>query len=146
MIELFSKRPDFSLADENAILTPLPIDDEISSLSAILLNDAYYDLLKNGQVILEGIPILKTACLIPFKAKAWLDLVERKAKGEAVDTKNIKKHKNDVFRMGQLVSAESKQVLSDDIASDMQRFLTAMEAESIDTKALELEELTKKVS
>lgn len=136
MIELFSKRPDFSLADENAILTPLPIDDEISSLSAILLNDAYYELLKNGQVILEGIPILKTTCLIPFKAKAWLDLTERKAQGESVDSKNIKKHKNDVFRMGQLVSAESKQVLSDDITNDMQRFLTAMEAESIDTKAL----------
>ena len=27
--------------DENAALTPLPIDDEISSLSAILLNDVF---------------------------------------------------------------------------------------------------------
>ena len=30
-------------------------------------------------------------CLIPFKAKAWLDLKERKLNGEQVDSKNIKK-------------------------------------------------------
>ena len=136
MIELFSKQPDFSLANENALLTPLPIDDEISSLSAILLNDAYYDLLKQGQIFLDGVPVLKTTCLIPFKAKAWLDLTERKAKGESVDSKNIKKHKNDVFRLGQLITAESNQMLCEYIANDMQRFLSAMEAENIDTKAL----------
>lgn len=45
MIEIFSKKPEFIVLDENAVLTPLAIDDEISSLSAILLNDAYYDLL-----------------------------------------------------------------------------------------------------
>lgn len=47
MIEIFARNPEFITLDENAILTPLPIDDEISSLSAILLNEAYYDLLKN---------------------------------------------------------------------------------------------------
>lgn len=47
MIEIFARSPEFITLDENAILTPLPIDDEISSLSAILLNEAYYDLLKN---------------------------------------------------------------------------------------------------
>lgn len=31
--------------------------------------------------------------------KAWLDLSERKAAGEDIDSKNIKKHKNDVFRL-----------------------------------------------
>ena len=28
-------------------------------------------------------------CLIPFKAKAWLDLKERKLNGDQVDSKNI---------------------------------------------------------
>ena len=46
MIEIFSRNPDFIILEEDAILTPLPIDDEISSLSAILLNEAYYELLK----------------------------------------------------------------------------------------------------
>ena len=44
-------------------------------------------------------------CLIPFKAKAWLGLKERKLNGDQVDSKNIKKHKNDVFRLAQLITA-----------------------------------------
>lgn len=136
MIELFSKKPEFILLDENAVLTPLPIDHEISSLSAILLNEAYYDLLKHGQAILDGIPVLKEVCLIPFKAKAWLDLTERKANGETVDSKSIKKHKNDVFRLSQLLTAESRQVLDEEIADDMKRFLDEMAKETVDLKAL----------
>lgn len=144
MIEIFSKKPEFIALDEKAVLTPLPIDDEISSLSAILLNDAYYDLLKGGQVILDGIPVLKEVCLIPFKAKAWLDLTERKESGEPVDSKNIKKHKNDVFRLGQLITEDSRQTLDEEIAVDMKRFLNEMEKENIDFKALGIRGFTQK--
>ena len=100
------------------------------------MNDAYYNLLRDGQVILDGIPVLKEVCLIPFKAKAWIDLNERKGNGEAVDSKNIKKHKNDVFRLGQLLTAESRQALGEDIANDMKHFLNEMEKENVDLKAL----------
>ena len=74
MIEIFSRNPDFIILEDDAVLTPLLIDDEISSLSAILLNEAYYELLKTGQKMVDGIPVLSPTCLIPFKAKAWLDL------------------------------------------------------------------------
>ncbi len=136
MIEIFSKKPEFMALDEDAVLTPLPIDDEISSLSAILLNDEYYSLLKGGQVVIDGIPVLRENCLIPFKAKAWLDLTQRKANGEQVDSKNIKKHKNDVFRLAQLLTEESRQELSIEVANDMKHFLTEMEKETVDLKAL----------
>ena len=81
MIEIFSKNPDFIILEDDAVLTPLLIDDEISSLSAILLNEAYYELLKTGQKMVDGIPVLSPTCLIPFKAKAWQDLKERKLNG-----------------------------------------------------------------
>lgn len=74
MIELFSRNPSLIALQEDAILTPLPIDDEISSLSAILLNESYYELLKSGQEVIDGIPVLSPTCLIPFKAKADVDL------------------------------------------------------------------------
>ena len=45
-------------------------------------NEAYYELLKTGQMMVDGIPVLSPTCLIPFKAKAWLDLKERKLNGE----------------------------------------------------------------
>lgn len=136
MIQLFSRNPEFITLDEDALLTPLPIDESISSLSAILLNEAYYELLKSGQVNIDGISVLKETCLIPFKAKAWLDLSERKANGESVDSKNIKKHKNDVFRLAQLITADTRQMLSSEIATDMRLFLTEMRNEDIDMKAL----------
>ena len=34
-----------------------------------------------------------------YKIKAWLDLTYRKNNGETIDSKNMKKHKNDVFRL-----------------------------------------------
>lgn len=138
MIEIFSKRPEFIILGEHAVLTPLPIDEEISSLSAILLNDAYYDLLKNGQVVIDGIPVLKAECLIPFKAKAFLDLSERKKNGETVDSKNIRKHKNDVFRLTELIRATTRQELAEEIRNDMKQFLEIMEAEKVDLKSLGL--------
>ena len=42
MIELFSRKVDVIALPDNAVLTPLPIDEGISSLSAILLDDDYY--------------------------------------------------------------------------------------------------------
>ena len=105
MIEIFSRNPDFVILEDDAVLTSLLIDDEISSLSAILLNEAYYELLKTGQKMVDGIPVLSPTCLIPFKVKAWLDLKECKLNGDQVDSKNIKKHKNDVFRLALLITA-----------------------------------------
>lgn len=49
MIELFSRKPEAIQLPEDAILTPLPLDEDISSLSAILLDDAYYEFLKQGR-------------------------------------------------------------------------------------------------
>lgn len=39
-LKILSRNPDFIIVEDDAILTPLPIDDEISGLSAILLNEA----------------------------------------------------------------------------------------------------------
>jgi hypothetical protein len=74
MIELFSRRSDAIQLPDDAVLTPLPIDEDISSLSAILLDDDYYTFLRSGKVIIDGVTVLGPAYLIPFKAKAWLDL------------------------------------------------------------------------
>ena len=136
MIEIFSRNPDFIILEDDAHITPLPIDDEVSSLSAILLNESYYELLKSGHTLVDGVPVLQPTCLIPFKAKAWLDLNERKAQGEHVDSKNIKKHKNDVFRLTQLLTAETRQELSAEIAADMSEFLAQNNNEDIDLKSL----------
>lgn len=143
MIEIFSKKPDFIMIDNKSMLTPLPIDEEISSLSAILLNDTYYNLLKNGQIVIDGIPVLRPTCLIPFKAKAWLDLRERKNNGEHIDSRNIRKHKNDVFRLARLITSDTRQHLEKEIAIDMKCFLRAMTKEEVDLKSMGIKGINK---
>ena len=135
MIELFSGRVDAIELPEDAVLTPLPLDDEISSLSAILMDADYYQFLLEGKIVLNDIPVLYAAHLIPFKAKAWLDLTERNRNGEHVDSKNIRKHKNDVFRLSILLTSDISVMLSAAIRSDLEKFFSAMEAETIDLKA-----------
>ena len=44
---------------------------------AILLDEAYYQLLRSGTTVINGVTVLGAAYLIPFKAKAWLDLTAR---------------------------------------------------------------------
>lgn len=138
MIELFTRRMDALILPESATLTPLPIDDDISSLSAILLNNEYYEFLLHGRVQIDGITILDAGYLIPFKAKAWLDLTNRKSSGENVDSKNIRKHKNDIFRLSALLSQNSKINVAPEIYKDIQTFLQAMRQEVVDTKQLGL--------
>lgn len=126
MIELFSRAPEgFDLRD-GAHLTPLPIDEAVASLSAILLNEDYYALLKAHTREVDGLPLLHEAALIPFKARAYLDLAQRKAAGEGVDSANIKKHRNDVFRVMQLFGLDSAYEMPEAIAADMRAFLDAV--------------------
>lgn len=136
MIELFTRRLDTIILPEDAILTPLPIDDDISSLSAILLNDEYYEFLKQGRITVTGITVLDAAYLIPFKAKAWLDLTDRKNAGEHVDSRNVKKHKNDVFRLTELIDPTVYIAAPQGVLSDIREFIERMRSESIDINQL----------
>ena len=130
IIELFSRRVEGIMLPPDAVLTPLPLGDDVSSLSAILLDDDYYDFLRSGVMILEGVPVLGAAHLIPFKAKAWLDLTERKAKGSQVDSKDIRKHKNDIFRLSALLLQDVIVALPDTVRNDLQIFLAEVDQPS----------------
>lgn len=136
MIELFSRRAEAINLPDDAVLTPLPMEDDISSLSAILLDDDYYELVRSGTVVVDGVNVLDAAYLIPFKAKAWLDLSQKKAAGQSVDSKNIRKHKNDVFRLSALLTQQSNVVVAESVLADLRAFLTAMQEESVDLKQL----------
>jgi hypothetical protein len=126
MIELFSRAPEGFDLGEDSHLTPLPIDETVASLSAILLDGSYYALLQANLRELGGLPLLHEAALIPFKARAYLDLSRRKAAGEKVDSGNVKKHRNDVFRLLQLLPADGALDLPETIAADMRAFLDAV--------------------
>jgi hypothetical protein len=104
----------------------LPIDETVASLSAILLDADYYALLKENLRDLTGLPLLHEAAVIPFKAKAYLDLSRRKTEGEATDSRDVRKHRNDVFRIPQLLPAEGALELPASIQADMRAFVEAV--------------------
>ena len=89
MLELFCRAPDGIKLAEDSRLTPVPIDEAAASLSAILLDDTYYEFILTGRKEGAGLPWVGEDRLIPLKASAWLDLGERQAKGEPVDSKNV---------------------------------------------------------
>ena len=62
-----TKRPDYIKYRDGTVLVPLHINDQISSLSAILLNNEYYDLMKIGRRVVDGVGVLGAEYLIPFK-------------------------------------------------------------------------------
>lgn len=134
MIELFA-RTDFVLKEMDG-LTPIHIDDEVSSLSAILLNDDYYDVLLSGRVVVQELSVLRPEYLLLFKAKAYLDLSERKEKGENVDSRDIKKHKNDILRIVTEFILEEINDLPDTVHMDVENFIKKLEEEPFDANLL----------
>ncbi len=135
-IELFSRTLDLSRSSEGSRFTPIPAESELSSLSAILLSDDYYSLIKSGGRMIEGVQVLGPEHLIPLKAKAWLDLSNRKEMGEKVDSKNIKKHKNDVFRLYQVIEPNTALSLPESVKEDLSAFLAIMQSQEIALESL----------
>ena len=129
MLEIFSRVPDALVLQDDAHLTPIPVDEEASSLSAILLDEAYYGFIHDFKTESGGFTVVPPECLVPLKAKTWLDLTGRRDAGGEVDEKDIKKHKNDVFRLFQIISPDVRTALPDSIGDDLQRFLQAVEAD-----------------
>ena len=124
---------------EGSHLTPVPIDEAAASLSAILLDDAYYDFIVAGRKEVDGLPRIGEDRLIPLKASAWLDLSERYARGEQIDSKTIRKHANDVLRLSQLLAPDIRIPLAAKIARDLDRFLDGIVLDrSIDPKAIKI--------
>ena len=86
--------------------------------------------------------MLRIEYLILFKIKAWLDLTKRKNTGETIDNKNIKKHKNDVYRLISILEHNSKVHIPDNIKHDIPDFIKEMKKEPADIKHIGLRNVT----
>lgn len=68
MLELFA-RTNLELADAGSGLAPIHIDDKVSSLSAILLDEDYYRLLVDNRTLVDGVAVLSVEGLIPLQGQ-----------------------------------------------------------------------------
>jgi len=131
MLELFSRAPDALALTENSHLTPIPVDEEASSLSAILLDDAYYQFINEGTRKVNGLRLLVAEHMIPLKAKAWLDMKALTEKGIAIQSVDVKKHHNDIFRLYQLLSPDRRIELPEPVRKDLQQCVDIIAGETI---------------
>lgn len=136
MLELFSRLPTTLIDPPKGTLIPIPFSDEVSSLSAILLNTNYYSFIRSNVEIIDGLPILKAEGLIPMKAKAYIDLLARRKEGTHINSDDINKHKKDVFRLWQLLTPDQKVETDPEIIQDMSEFFLSIAEEEIDIEQL----------
>lgn len=137
-VELFSRNPDLFDLNEGTHLTPIPVDDDLTSLSAILLDEVYYSYLMEHCKIDNSLQRANTEALICMKARAFLDMDERKANGEIIDEKNIRKHKSDVFRLAVMLTENDVFELPEKIKSDMQAFVEKVSANLPDANVFKM--------
>ncbi|PLW83358.1 hypothetical protein CWI75_08160 [Kineobactrum sediminis] len=130
MLELFSRSPEGLDIALDSHLTSIPAEDAVNSLSAILLDDDYYQCIQRGRREIDGVPILGVEYIIPFKVRAWLDLSQRKVAGEAVDSRDIRKHRGDIFRLYGLLPRGDRVKVSVPIQRDLKEFVEAMPREA----------------
>ena len=138
MIELLSRpNTDVDLFFGSKYIS-LSTEDDLFSLSAILLNDSYYSFLRNGIERIDGVQVLSPAYLIPLKMKAWLDNKSRREEGIKVNSRDIKKHKNDVFRLSRIVAETDLISVPLEVHSDIQLFVSMMREESLNLDDLQV--------
>ena len=89
--------------------------------------------------MVSGISVLGAEYIIPFKMYAWLDLRARKSRGEHVNEKDLKKHKNDVFRLLPIINDENKIPTEGLVKQSIQEFLEAIKDENIRVEQLGIE-------
>lgn len=125
---MFSRRADFEL---DFRIIPVHIDDDVSSLSVIALDEDFYAFMKEGRRVVDDISILGAEYIIPFKMYAWLNNTDLKKRGEEVNSDDIKKHKNDVFRLLPLINPDVKIQTGGNVRGTVLSFIEKMGSEAV---------------
>jgi len=130
MLEFFSRKPEGIQLGAGQGVIPVRADTDQHSLSALLLDDAYYSLIQQHHDVHDGLPFATATALIPLKALAWHNLTRDQAAGVEVDLKNITKHRNDVFRLAGILPGQPGPELPKPITTDLSRFLRSFPEDS----------------
>ncbi len=136
MIEIFSRSTKNFELEEGQRCVPLPFGEEISSLSALVLDEAYYKILKSGSKIIDGVSVLDVPGLIAFKAKAYLNMREEFERGGNISERSIRKHGEDVLRLSDLLSLRMRLLVDELVFEDIVRFCLLTRSEAGLHKAL----------
>lgn len=124
-IELLSRQPEVLSVPEGFHLTPIPVGEDISSLSAILMNEEFYHFALEHSTMEDELHVADTIGLICLKMKAYLNLSEQEPPAHSSD---IRKHMSDVFKLMASGNAAEPVALSANMKKDAMAFVEKMES------------------
>lgn len=140
-IELFSRDQEIEGDFEGAHLTPIPLGEELSSLSAILMDGGYYEFTRDNAEQIDGLHLATTPAILCLKAKAFLDINERIKNENWRDSneknnliRDMKKHRADIFRIALVLTPEDLIKLDEPMKGDLLEFIKEMETNPPDYK------------
>lgn len=122
MIELLSRHSDIFGEPHGIVIEPLPIGEDVSSLSAIIMDDDFYNFTIAHSKLTNGIRHADSTALIALKAKAYMNLIADKQAGKHVNSKDIRKHRSDVLK-NVVILEETKIEAPDSIVSCVNEFV-----------------------
>ena len=97
----------------------------MSSLSAIIMDDDYYQFTINHSKLTRGIRHADSAALIALKSRAYLNLINDKDAGKHVNSRDIKKHRSDVLK-NVVIMEEDQVVAPASIVSCVREFVASV--------------------
>ena len=121
-IELFARYTGILNLPPDAHIEPISVGEDLSSLSAILMDDNYYAFTIEHSRNIDDIHVASPEALICLKAKAYTEMLDRKAEGKLVDSRDIEKHKKDIFRLIAMLPQDSHFTLPEKLKNDMNDF------------------------
>ena len=137
MLEFFAREPIGFPIDKKTVIVPIPVDDDdVSSLSGILMDENYYSFIRSHRIEVEGVSILPAEALLLLKARAWFDLSMRKARGEFVKDKDVRKHRTDILRLQAQIVEGTVVELAEPIKIEMRDFIAAYESLPLDPETI----------
>lgn len=125
-IELFSRNIGIIKEPKDFHITPIPVGEDLSSLSAILMDDDYYYYTIKNSLVEDNVHIANINSLILLKCKAYLEMSIGKV---ATDSKHIRKHRNDIFRLGAMLSLDSEFIVPQKLKEDITQFCEIVSAD-----------------
>lgn len=127
-IELLSIHPDVLGEPTGFHLTPIPIGESIPSLSAIIMDKEYYDFTLSRRKVIDGLSVADFIALLCLKATAFVNLSLQKIDNpSSVQGHDIKKHRDDVFKLLSAVGSIESITLPINIRTKVEAFISMIE-------------------
>ena len=125
-IELLSKPNDSIGTPEGHHIEYMEVGEDYSHLSAIILDENYYDYLRTHNERVDGIRYASVDALVCLKALAYMNLLADKEAGKKVNDDDLKKHRRDVIMATAYLPVGEQFKVGDSIRKVLDHFLLAV--------------------